>query len=538
MSINFFDFRERITQTPRTGTGAAAPRATGTASSSAGRGTTPGGEPLTVSQLTSQIDRAIKQNMPPSVLVKGELSNCRPNASSGHLYFTLKDDASCINCVMFRSEFSRLKFTPKDGMEMLAAGRVQVYAQQGKYQLYTVSLQPLGVGALEVAFRQLHAKLQAEGLFDRERKRPLPHFPSHVAIVTSRQAAALQDMLKVLRRFPWVRVSVYHVPVQGDGSAERIADALRHLNRFRDRLEIDVILLGRGGGSLEDLWEFNEECVVRAIVASHVPVVTGIGHEVDTSIADLVADHHAHTPTEAAQVVTAQWRTAPDVIDASKLRLRRGLAQALQHARQRLLGVERHEAFRTPLFRIHGLQQRLDDKERSLALALNRRLGALHRQVQALEAKLESRGPAAQLAAMRRRVEAAQERLSRAGQTRLRRGAQRLASLELELGQRHPRHAVQLAAQRLERLAERLRCEVQACVKKQRMTVEMTERHLIAIGPEQVLRRGYSITPRKKDGAIVRSASQSKPGDTLVTRLSDGQIESTAEDANKPKLFE
>jgi exodeoxyribonuclease VII large subunit len=244
---SFFEFRARMTQQRRV-------EPTPTPLVQAGSAA----KPLTVAQLTRQIERALRENLPPTFLVKGELSNFKANAASGHFYFTLKDKDACVDCVMFQSEAARVKFKPRDGMELLASGSVRVYAQRGKYQLYTTSLQPLGQGALELAFQQLRAKLQDEGLFDESRKKPLPEFPMRIAIVTARGAAALQDMLKVLRRFPWLKLMVYSVPVQGDGAAPQIAAAIRHLNKrhARDLGGVDVILLGRGGGSLEDLWAF------------------------------------------------------------------------------------------------------------------------------------------------------------------------------------------------------------------------------------------------------------------------------------------
>ena len=218
-----------------------------------------------------------------------------------------------------------------------------------------------------MAFKQLRARLDREGLFLPERKKPLPDFPTRIIIVTGTQTAALQDVLKVLRRFPWLKLFVYHVPVQGDGAGERIAQALAHVNRTIGSIGgADLVLLARGGGSLEDLWAFNEEGVGRAIAASRLPVVTGIGHEVDTSIADLVADYFAHTPTEAAQVVTRNWRTAPQVIESAGLRLARELRNLMAHARGHLAAVERHEAFRRPLDRVRSLQQHLDHQDRTL----------------------------------------------------------------------------------------------------------------------------------------------------------------------------
>ena len=275
--MNFFEFREQIVKKK-----SAAPQPAG-------------GGALSVSELTAVIDRAIKSGVPAFVSVRGEVSNFNLHRGSGHWYFTLKDQNACIDCVCFKSDAQRLKFTPTDGMELLAGGRVGIYAQRGRYQLYVSSLNPIGQGALELAFKQLRARLEAEGLFAAERKKELPPFPTNIVLLTSRQTAALQDMLKVLRRFPFLKLSVFHVPVQGDGSAELIAEALGLLNRKAAKRDApaDVIVLARGGGSLEDLWEFNEEVVARAIAASQIPVVTGVGHEVDVSIADLVADYHA-----------------------------------------------------------------------------------------------------------------------------------------------------------------------------------------------------------------------------------------------------
>jgi exodeoxyribonuclease VII large subunit len=401
---NFFEFREQVTGKKHPDQPVSAPTKKKT-------------EPLTVSQLTAVIDCAIKAGVPPSVLVKGELSNFNAHRSSGHFYFTLKDAHACIDCVMFRSDASRLKFLPEDGHELIAGGRIDVYAARGRYQLYVTSLHPVGRGALEIAFRQLHAKLEAEGLFAPQRKRPLPRFPLRIALVTSRSTAALQDMLKVLRRFTWLRLMLYDVAVQGDGAAEQIAAALKHLSKTATQSQIDVILLGRGGGSLEDLWEFNEEIVARAIAVCAIPVISGIGHEIDTTIADLVADHHAHTPTEAAQVVTAEWKTAPNYLHASGARLTSLVRTMLRDARQRLLSIERHETFRRPTHRINTLRQLLDDRQRALTVAL--------------------------------------------GQT-LRRATARVTGFDAMLLRCHPRHQVDLARHLLEDRAARLHAGITA----------------------------------------------------------------------------
>ncbi|MGH7214881.1 MAG: exodeoxyribonuclease VII large subunit, partial [Tepidisphaeraceae bacterium] len=292
MTTSFFDFREQVTGRKSV----PAPSRSGAVPPDA----------LTVSQLTARIDNVLRNGFPQSLVVRGEISNFNHNRASGHCYFTLKEGSvACVDCVMYRSQAASLRFTPSDGLEMLAHGTLKVYAPRGRYQLVVNRLQPLGQGALELAFQQLKAKLEAEGLFAEERKKPIPRYPLRVALITSRDGAALQDMLKVMRRFPWLRLMLYHVPVQGDGCGAKIATAIDHLSAFHEQVGgVDVVLLGRGGGSLEDLWGFNEEAVARAVARSRLPVVTGVGHEVDVSIADLVADHHAHTPTEAAQVIT------------------------------------------------------------------------------------------------------------------------------------------------------------------------------------------------------------------------------------------
>jgi len=459
MPGNFFDFQEQLKHPAKKG-----------ASAKNAQASAPTGDaPLTVSQLTYQIDQALKVALPERILVQGEVSNYKHHGASGHVYFTLKDENSCIDCVIWKSDAAKLKFRPQDGMELVATGRVSVYGVKGKYQLYVSSLQPLGVGALELAFKQLQEKLAKEGLFDAERKRPIPVYPCGVAIVTSSATAALQDILKVLRRFSWLRLFLYHVPVQGDGAAEKIAEAIGALSKQGERLGIEVMLLARGGGSLEDLWEFNEEIVARAIAKSRLPVVSGIGHEVDVSIADLVADYHAHTPTEAAQAIVSQWRTAREMLESSKSRLGRSLRNVVQEIRQRLNAIERHEAFRRPMDRINNLRQLLDERQRMLSMAIGSRLMT-------------------------------------------------------------PR-------QRLENVAPRLARGLRNLLENKKQRLSGMETHLNAVGPEQVLKRGYTITSLKRGGRPLTSAGQVKAGDSLVTRFADGEIESVAEDPKQPKLF-
>jgi exodeoxyribonuclease VII large subunit len=485
MAESFFDFQERTARRRKESRDAALDEAA--SKSSAAR------EMLSVSQLTHVFETAIKTGVPPTVLVQGEMSNVNVHRSSGHLYFTLKDATNCIDCVMWKSDLAKLKFEPTDGEDVIVTGGVAIYGAKGRYQLYARKIEPMGRGALELAFRQLHAKLEAEGMFDPIRKRLLPRYPIRVSLLTSRDGAALQDMLKVLKRFPWLKLTLTHVPVQGGGAGDRIARALESLGCRSIGSRAEVILLARGGGSLEDLWAFNEEVVARAIAGCSVPVITGIGHEVDVSIADLIADYHAHTPTEAAQIATQHWRTVHDELDAASLRLRRALRAHVQDARQRLNLVERHEIFRRPLDRINQLRMRLDDRQRSLTQVLT---------------------------------------------DCLRRCERDLASRETRLRRQDPQHRIALLKQRLSDAHRRLIARSRARLREVSLKVEKLDAQLNALSPQAVLQRGYSITTKKKGGAVVRSIDQIKPGDAIITRVTDGEIESTVEDQTQPKLFD
>lgn len=528
----FFDFLEGAQRRKRQ-----------VAAEAAAAGGPPAAQALTVSQLTGLIEGALKAKLPASVLVRGEVSNLRLHGASGHLYFTLKDPDACIDCVMFKSAAGQLKFTPKDGMELLASGRVGVYGARGRYQLYATRLDPLGQGALELAFQQMCAKLQAQGLFEEAHKQPLPKYPQRIALVTSKETAALQDMLKVLRRYAFLDLLLFHVPVQGDGSAEQMAEAIALLNREKratqaSPLQVDLIILARGGGSLEDLWEFNEEVLARAIFASRIPILTGIGHETDVSVADLVADYHAHTPTEAAQVAVQHWRAARDVVDTAGVRLRRELRTLIQDHRQRLTAIERHETFRRPADVVDRLRQRLDDQQRRLALAAESILRRKGKRLGDLAIRLEAQRPAAVMSRLRNQLAAWQQRLYAAAGRRL--GAKRvqLNRTETRLCAAHPRHAVELLGQRLTALGNRLSRATAQAQAARKQHLESLAAHLNAVGPEQVLKRGYTLTMLKKGGQIVRSSQHLTPGDRLVTRFVDGQVESVVEDAKQMRLFE
>jgi exodeoxyribonuclease VII large subunit len=536
MAADFFEFRRQVIKarsTPaRAAGGAAAGGEIPAGAAKAGVDTA-----LTVSQLTEKIRQILVAGMPASLAVRGEVSNLNRNKASGHVYFTLKDAESCLDCVMFRSDAARLKFDPSDGMELLANGRIGVYPIRGRYQLYVSILRPLGQGALELAFQQVKAKLEAEGLFAPERKIPIPAYPTRIVIITSSEAAALQDVLKVLRRFSWMQIMIYATPVQGETAAAKIAAAIQHLNATVESSGAEVILLARGGGSLEDLWSFNEEIVARAIAASRIPIVTGIGHEVDVSIADLVADHHAHTPTEAAQVITARWRNAAEWLDGSSRRLLRGLKILANDGRQRLGMVERHEAFRRPTDRINLLRQRLDDRQRALAIAQNRLLRHAMDRIQAARRGLERNLPGkilrfSQVLADRR------VRMDSALSRRLRLSHKHLNVLAASIQEIHPRLKVRIFREKLEVAQDRLARGLQHNQQSNAARLDALSRELEAVSPLAVLRRGYTITSRKKDGIALRSAQDLKPGDRIITVFADGQTQSIVEDSNQLSLFE
>jgi exodeoxyribonuclease VII large subunit len=256
----------------------------------------------TVSQITSLIKVSLEETLPGRLIISGEISGFKRH-SSGHCYFDLKDENAIIPAVMWGSDFAKLKFKPENGLAVLAKGHIDVYPPAGKYQFYADSITPAGMGALQLAFEQMKNKLAAEGLFDEEHKKPLPKYPFRIGILTSKSGAALHDIVdSIYNRWPAAKLLFYDVPVQGEGAAEKIADAIKDVNKRNAALKLDVIIVGRGGGSMEDLWAFNEEAVARAIYNSKIPVISAVGHEVDVTIADLVADARASTPTKAGVI--------------------------------------------------------------------------------------------------------------------------------------------------------------------------------------------------------------------------------------------
>jgi exodeoxyribonuclease VII large subunit len=344
---------------------------------------------ISVSQLSNLLKSVVELAFP-CVYVSGEISNCT-QAASGHYYLTLKDESAQIRAVMWRSTAQRLKFRVEDGLQAIAVGPIELYEARGTYQLVIEQLIPQGLGPLELAFRQLHDKLAAEGLFEAGRKRRLPRFPRRIALVTSPTGAAVRDMLQVItRRWKQAHIVIVPVLVQGEGAAAQIAAALRRVHLIP---EVDVVITGRGGGSLEDLWAFNEEVVARAIHACPLPVISAVGHEIDVSISDLVADRRALTPSEAGELVVPLHEEIRSDLDNLRFRLTQALQTKASRARLQLESLANRRAFSHPAERLHAQEQRLDELTERAVRALKNRIQGARQETNSLASQLEALSP-------------------------------------------------------------------------------------------------------------------------------------------------
>jgi len=348
-----------------------------------------GAKICSVSELTQHIKGMLEEAVP-AVWVAGEVSNLT-RAGSGHVYFNLKDAQAQIRAVLWRTAALRVRFQPRDGIEVVAAGRLSVYPPRGEYQLVVQALFPRGLGAQDLALRQLREKLSGLGWFDRERKKPLPRFPSRIALITSRSGAAVRDVLEILgRRWPLAEVFVCPAPVQGDGAAERMAAALRFVNRLAN---IDVAILTRGGGSSDDLAEFNKELLAQALFESRIPIVSAVGHEIDVTIADLVADRRALTPSEAAELVTPDASELAKQLDDRSARMKTLLLRRMQLIRQRFDSLATRRPFAEPLERIHACERLLDQYEIRLQRAIERAVQHERRRLEHIAGQLHGLSP-------------------------------------------------------------------------------------------------------------------------------------------------
>lgn len=429
---------------------------------------------LSVSALTAQIKGSLEDSFH-DLWIEGELTGVKIH-TSGHCYFSLKDANAQIACTLWRSQLARMRFKPSDGQKVLVKGSVSVYEPRGTYNLNVVSMEPRGLGELQMAFEQLKARLQAEGLFERARKRPLPFLATRIGLVTSPTGAALRDLLQVMyRRNPRLEVTISPARVQGAGAAGEIAKAIERLNRQK---RVQVIIVGRGGGSYEDLFCFNEEVVARAIASSAIPTVSAVGHEVDITIADYVADLRAPTPSAAAELV---------------VRERAELAQQLQLQQDRLLRATL-ETLRQKQNQVMGLTERLRDPRRKLQDQRLRLAGLKERLDNAARRSMSQR---------KRRVEAVQARL-------------KLLS---------PQLMVQQCRREVSGLETRLNQAIQRQLQRKQARFERVVAAMDALSPLAVLGRGYAIAQRLRDGRVIQQATAVSVGEDVSVRVYQGSLE-------------
>ena len=347
-----------------------------------------------VSELTAEL-KALLENTFTGVWVEGEISNFKHH-TSGHMYFTLKDDRGQLRAVMFRGSNRGLQFRPEDGLAVIVFGNVTIYEPRGEYQVYVEYMEPKGLGALQLAFEQLKTRLEAEGLFDPARKRPIPLLPKKIGLVTSPSGAAIRDILQIIhRRFANVQVLIFPVRVQGEGAAAEIVEGVECLNK---RGDLDVLIVARGGGSIEDLWAFNEEVVARAIYASQTPVISAVGHETDFTIADFVADVRAPTPSAAAELVISRKAELSQRVDDLFSRLVSHMRYRAERSGERLRSLERHLRLLSPLERVKGQRERLRDGALALQSSMSHRLALWRGDLRTAAARLDSLSPLAILA--------------------------------------------------------------------------------------------------------------------------------------------
>jgi exodeoxyribonuclease VII large subunit len=427
-----------------------------------------------VSELSRRLSATFEERFP-AVWVEGEISNFKVYGS-GHAYFTLKDEGAQLRAVLFRNRVRRVRFEPADGLHVLAFGAVELYAQRGEYQLVVELLEPRGLGALQLAFEQLKERLGREGLFDPARKRGLPRFPRKIGIVTSPSGAALHDMLRVIRRrFGEIHVVVAPAKVQGEGAAAEVAQGIRELNALGG---VDVIIVGRGGGSLEDLWAFNDEMLARTIAASKIPVISAVGHEVDYTIADFVADVRAATPSQAAELVVREKQAVAESVGELRRRLVRAMSRRLQAQRDRLEAVRERRVLTDPRRPLRELTRRLDE---------------------------------------------AAARLVRAAKSSLRHAAHRVELATRDLRSHNPVARTRQDRRRLDDLAGRLDRGLARGLDRRRHRLAGVVGRLDSLSPLAVLSRGYSLTLTAA-GEIVRSARQVAVGDEVGVMLHEGSL--------------
>ncbi|MBO2945110.1 exodeoxyribonuclease VII large subunit [Paenibacillus sp. F411] len=411
------------------------------------------------------------------VWIRGEISNFTHH-SSGHMYFTLKDEGSRVKSIMFSAHNQKLPFIPKEGARVIARGNVTVYERDGQYQFYATHMQPDGIGSLYLAFEQLKKKLESEGLFSAERKRPIPSYPQTIGVITSPTGAAVRDiMITLRRRYPQAKVVLYPVLVQGKGAAASIVKGITVLNRLQ---EAELLIVGRGGGSLEELWAFNEEPVARAIYASGIPVISAVGHETDFTIADFTADLRAATPTAAAELAVPNQLELKERLREREKQLRQSLQQSLRRRREQLSSLQRSPAL------VHPRRYMLRHAER-LDLLKVRLQGSLQ------------------------------------GHTRYSR--ERLASLNQGLVRLNPKVQAEAGRRRKDDASDQLKQAMQFILRSKRQELLSRIRHLDALSPLKVMSRGYSLVYDEHESRLIKKTSEVQPGDLVQVKVSDGSLQ-------------
>lgn len=433
---------------------------------------------ISITELAAKIENALRLGTPATIRFHGEVTGFTDRT---HWYFNLKDANAVVSCVMFQMAARKAGFVPRDGQQVIATGRVEFYAKTGRVSVILNTLEPAGLGSLEQALKALMEELRLKGYFAPERKAELPTFPRRVAVITSRTGAALQDVIVTMRkRCPAVGVLVCDVRVQGSAAAPEVSAMIRHVDANAAALGVDAIILTRGGGSLEDLWAFNEREVADAIFACELPIVAAIGHETDTTIAELVADERCATPTQAAMRLTPDTAALLQQVDSMASRLTTSVQRMAKFDRQRLVGAARHPFFLNPRATLERAREKLESSEECLAEAIAKRFTAARHRVDQIQSRLDKNQPALVHARIVSRVSELEQRLARALQVR---------------------------------------------VQQSRAGVEAVERHLGSVSPLRILDRGFSVT-MTLDGRVVRSPADVSRGQTIESLVKGGTVRS------------
>jgi len=432
---------------------------------------------LTVSALTKYIKRKFESDPHlKEVFLRGEISNFKHH-SRGHMYLTIKDDKSRVNAVMFAGYNRYMKFTPENGMNVLIRGEIGVYEPHGQYQLYIHQMEPDGLGALYLAYEELKKKLTTEGLFDDSLKKPLPSYPRSIAVLTSPTGAAVRDILTTIdRRYPNVRVTVFPVLVQGQNAKTSIVQAIEKVNELND---YDVMIVGRGGGSIEELWAFNEEIVARAIAASDIPIISAVGHETDFTISDFVADYRAPTPTGAAEIAVPSQAEVAERIQNLRRRVQNAMDVQMNQAKEKLAQKQKSYAFRYPEQLMRQKEQELDRMYDQLQKA----------SVQFMNQKQND-----------------------------------LTNIQKRLQQQHPEKSLRLAKQELVQTTKRMNRAMQQEKKSKVQTYHELISKLTLLNPLETIKRGYAI-PYSEQGTVVKSIRDVQPGDPMQVKVQDGVLD-------------